>query len=680
MPLFNADHSSRYPFAEPSTLEKINERIPAVFKWGIDRVRSRVAFVGTAYSRVTKRNGRPGGIRAILRLLLTVRTALILLWGLTLWWGERTVFKESLRACDWNKWEHWPASATPHHVAFIADPQLIDAHTYPGRPWPLSSLTEFYTDLYLYRTHSLLQKYLRPDSTFFLGDLFDGGREWGMEGYSSPDPRFKGYGNDYWMKDYRRFSKIFLDTRNLGGDGSSSSHGGRRIVAGLPGNHDFGFGNGIQMPVVNRFRSIFGESNQVNVIGNHTIVSIDSVSFSAMDQEHPETGGSNTGNQEMKEIWRETEEFLNNLKTLKQDALKKELSALAGEQRGSAPPEPEVQLPTILLTHVPLFREPHTPCGPLREHWPPSSTDPLPEKDERNAIQISKGYQYQNVLTQVISNEIMSKAGPVMQVYSGDDHDYCEITHREFSGAPREITVKSMSLAMSVRRPAVQLATLWNPVDTKTGSPLDQPGSSQTLQNQMCLLPDQISIFIRYGYIFVLTVVILLVRAFILAFHQKAGPSPATDSILPLVHQRSTDDYYPHSTEFPAASTSTTSSNSIGGSYSVTRSRAASTTLPYEARGFKQVQTVGGAGEGDDRVAGSAASATVYTDNTRSRRPGWGSPDDSYHGMPDVSLERGLTSRATRRPIQVFRDELVSSTRWVGGISLMWYLWLLWTW
>ncbi|KAM5470068.1 hypothetical protein MauCBS54593_003951 [Microsporum audouinii] len=677
MTLFNTDHASRGPFAEPTTLEKISERLPAIFRWGVDRARARVACLGSIYSR-TRRNGRPGGTKTVLQQLFTVRTALLLLWGFTLWWGERTVFRESLRACDWNKWEKWPPNATPHHVAFIADPQLVDAHTYPGRPWPLSSLTEFYVDLYLYRTHSLLQKFLRPDSTFFLGDLFDGGREWGTEGYSSPDPRFKDYGNDYWMKDYKRFSKIFFNTWELGGKSSLSSHGGRRMVAGLPGNHDIGFGNGVQIPVVNRFRSVFGESNRVDIIGNHTIVSIDSVSLSAMDQENPETGGSNTGNQGTNEIWKEAQEFLDNMKTLKQGALKQELSALTGKE--SAIPDPEMQLPTILLTHVPLYREPHTPCGPLREHWPPLYTDPLPEKDERNAIQISKGYQYQNVLTARISNEIVTKAGPVMQVYSGDDHDYCEIIHREFSGAPKEITVKSMSLAMSVRLPAVQLATLWNPIDPKTGNPLDSAGSLPTLQNQMCLLPDQIAVFIIYGYTFALTTVILVVHALYLAYLQKAGSSLGTGSILPLAHQRPIDDYYPHSTEFPAASTSTTSSNSIRGAYSVTRSRAASTTLPYEARGFKQVQTVGGPGEGDTGVTGPAASATTSSDNTRSRRPGWGYLDDNYHDMADTSLERGLHSQVNRRPIQVFRDELMSSTRWVGGISLVWYMWLLWTW
>ncbi|EFR03600.1 hypothetical protein MGYG_06594 [Nannizzia gypsea CBS 118893] len=679
MTLLHSDYSSRSPFAEPTTLEKISQRLPAIFRWGADRIRTRIAFFGNISTFTTRRTGRTGVIKTLLQTLFTIRTALVLLWGLTLWWGERTVFKESLEACNWSHWEKWPPNARPHHIVFIADPQLVDAHTYPGRLWPLSSLTEFYADLYLYRTHSLLQKYLQPDSTFFLGDLFDGGREWGTEGYSSPDPRFKGYGNDYWMKDHKRFSRIFLDTWGLGGHGSQSSHGGRRMVAGLPGNHDIGFGNGVQMPVVHRFRSVFGESNRVDIVGNHTIISIDSVSYSAKDQENSETGGSNTGNRAKTEVWNETQEFLDNMKTLKQEALRQELSALAGND--SPAPDPNTQLPTILLTHVPLYREPHTPCGPLREHWPPSSTNPLPDKDERNAIPISKGYQYQNVLTAMISNEIMTKAGPVMQVYSGDDHDYCEIIHTEFSGAPKEVTVKSMSLAMGVRVPAVQLVTLWNPIDPKSGSPLGLPGSSTTLQNQMCLLPNQISIFIVYGYTFALTVLALLSHSIYLSYRHKVGSTTSTDSILPLAYRRPINDYYPRSTEFPAASPSTTSSNSIGGAYSMTRTRAASTTLPYEARGFKAAQTVGGPAEGNGGVADQVASTIPSGDNTRSRRSGWGVMDNNgYSAIAEPSLERGLSSRASLRPFQVFREELVSSTKWVAVMSLGWYLWLLWTW
>src|SRR6266487_2874680 len=33
--------------------------------------------------------------------------ALILLWLVVLWWGERTVFRKTIEACEWHNWERW---------------------------------------------------------------------------------------------------------------------------------------------------------------------------------------------------------------------------------------------------------------------------------------------------------------------------------------------------------------------------------------------------------------------------------------------------------------------------------------------------------------------------------------------------------------------------------------------
>src|ERR1700733_8612442 len=81
-----------------------------------------------------------------------------------------------------------PKDATPHHLVFLADPQLIDPHSYPGRPWPLDKFTMLHTDNYLKRSYISLQKKLHPDTIFFLGDLFDGGREWRTAHGNTDDP------------------------------------------------------------------------------------------------------------------------------------------------------------------------------------------------------------------------------------------------------------------------------------------------------------------------------------------------------------------------------------------------------------------------------------------------------------------------------------------------------------
>ncbi|KAF7586780.1 hypothetical protein BBP40_008351 [Aspergillus hancockii] len=585
------------------------------------------------------------------RSIFTIANGLALVWFFTLWWGERTVFQDSLAKCAWENWEKWPRDATPHHIAFIADPQLVDPHTYPGRPWPLSTLTVKFTDQYMRRSFWYIQKNLGPDSVLFLGDLFDGGREWATAYSTSPEKRYQKYTDSFWKKEYHRFVKIFSEQWNEG-DAHSSQPRGRRMIASLPGNHDLGFGTGVQLPVRDRFQSFFGKSNRVDVIGNHTFVSVDTVSLSAMDQPDPETGstgtGSGDGHQPNERIWNEAEDFLNNMSVHRGKAETEELRMLKNESEGrlfdhkvvdiSQPTlhsrlEPEVVgFPAILLTHVPLYRKPATPCGPLREHYPPSSDGEL-EEDERNALSISGGYQYQNVLTQTISKDLVTKAGPnLIHVYSGDDHDYCEVTHREFSGSPKEITVKSLSWAMGVRKPGFVLTSLWNPVDPTTGKPTHQMTSGATLQNHLCLLPDQLSIFIRYALLFGLTLAVLLARAVHLVLYFPASES--STPLLPLTETRS--HLHVHTGKTPSSSTSSSTFPSPGG----LASRAVNAPPRY-TKGYYDTD--------EDDI-----------DNAK-----W--------------KPRGLDSR--RRPAsQTISGELISSIKYVATIVFAWYFFLIWRW
>ena len=417
-----------------------------------------------------------------------------------------------------------------------------------------------------------MQKSLGPDSVLFLGDLFDGGREWATGSTSSPEERYKKYQDSFWKEEYKRFSNVFSSQFHEG-DALSENPLGRRMIASLPGNHDLGFGSGIQVPVRERFQAFFGKGNRVDVLGNHTFVQVDTVSLSAMDQPDPETGstgaGSGNGAQPNEQIWKEAEEFLDGMQLHRAKAESRELHTLRNKNKrdgndgykfqhaAMAVDQPSIEnrpnpqpvgLPTILLTHVPLYRKPATPCGPHREHYPPSSATDELEEDEPNALKISGGYQYQNVLTQAISKNLVSKVGPnLVHVYSGDDHDYCEIAHREFSGSPREITVKSLSWAMGVRRPGFVLTSLWNPIDTGTGQSLHDGSSSisSTVQNHLCLLPDQIAVFIRYGLVFGATLAVLLVRAVVMVMHP---PPPLDQPILPLSEDRysSSDPSHSH--------------------------------------------------------------------------------------------------------------------------------------
>ena len=410
-------------------------------------------------------------------------------------------------------------------------------------------MTILYTDLYLKRSYRTLLQQLQPDSTLFLGDLFDGGREWGTRRYTSPDKQYKQYGQDFWLGEYERFQNMFVKTWHDTGMPYLAGEG-RRLIASLPGNHDLGFGGGINAHVKSRFDAHFGPLNRIDILGNHTFVSLDTVSLSAMDQVDPQTGavgtGDGTASAKNGNIWKPVQTYLGEAQSLRERAIEQEIVKL-GERspfpemreasisssrfahriedldvNASAPPEKSVdklsvhtsQFPTIILTHVPFYRDPDKDCGPRRERG--------------HAIPVANGYQYQTVLTPLITKDIVDKldASQIAMVYSGDDHDYCEIEHNEFTGRIKEITVKSMSWAMGIRRPAVQLVSLWNPIDLSeamisSGYSVPTPGKEDkilnmprgTIQNHVCLLPDQLGIFIRYGELLAITLVTLLLRA-----------------------------------------------------------------------------------------------------------------------------------------------------------------------
>lgn len=507
----------------------------------------------------------------------------------------------------------------------VADPQLIDPHTYPGRPWPLSSLTYTITDNYMRRSYKQLQEQLQPDTVFFMGDLFDGGREWRTFKGSSEDPSWsrrpksevsrakkwkKRYGEDYWLKEYARFSKIFVDPWVVGGPDARHGQGVRRLIASLPGNHDLGFGSEVKVPVRDRFEAFFGDMNRVDVIANHTFVSVDTLSLSARSSE-------DRAQADLSDIYRPAEEFLDGVQLRKRRAIEQELRRLRGEiqepsqehkveealsadfsrtvtlDRGEGKPE----LPTILLTHVPLWRPPGTQCGPLREHWPPSNPADSQARDDRNAISVSKGYQYQNVLSEGDSVDLIEKIGNVVHAFSGDDHDYCELSHDEKQANVKEITIKSTSMAMGVPTPGFLMVSMYNPIDAE-GNPLSGDQGS-TLQTHLCLLPNQLGTYARYGGFAIVCAVALAIRALLVPILrlqpfalEPAGPEDRANTTLPMFKSKSKtkektedhDDRRPPSGQGYGISASSYHSSSPH--RGATRDRSASLTQGIRANGL----------------------------------------------------------------------------------------------
>ncbi|KAF2186916.1 hypothetical protein K469DRAFT_705447 [Zopfia rhizophila CBS 207.26] len=617
------------------------------------------------------------------RKALSLVKVLIVVWFVTLYWGERSIFKGSINSCRWENWENWDRDALPHRLVFIADPQLVDPHTYPGRPWPLSTLTVKHTDLYLRRTYSRIQKVLYPDSVVFLGDLFDGGREWSTQTTTSPEERYRKYGESFWLREYDRFGSIFFGHWGDGGMTPRPGQLGRKIISSLPGNHDLGFGKGIQMSVRKRFNAYFGEGNRIDIIANHTFVSIDSVSLSAL-QEDP---------QAMEDIWKPTMEFLDNAQAQKKRLVHRELRTQQG-LRPNLPFSHEIldthslakaelphfndsitEFPTILLTHVPLYREEGTPCGPLREHWPPTpppkgQTEPL-EKDDRNAIAVRGGYQYQNVLAREITNDIAEKVGNIGYAFSGDDHDYCEVLHRAYAsagGGIREITVKSISWAMGVRKPGVVMLSLWNPID-EFGNPRSGDSSAPTLQTHLCLLPDQLSIFIRYATLFGITILTVTVRAALVTSGRLTPTTQSTDSpILPTTEHSSSAE-----TEKAALSSQATES-----SYNTTASNSSSAS----ERGNLQIRNSNARTRSASPNGGYGLPATQskYTYPLIQHAGYYGQEGGTKEmkAWGTVSMKKPERRKKKKKGLALFIVELRKSVFTVAVMVFGWYFWLIW--
>ncbi|KAI9895088.1 MAG: hypothetical protein M1814_000313 [Vezdaea aestivalis] len=635
-----------------------------------------------------------------------------------------------------------PLEAQPHRLALVADPQLVDPHTYPGRPWPLSSLTVRHTDMYLYRSYSRLQRFLQPNTIMFLGDLFDGGREWATRTTRSPEKRYKSYSELFWLGEYERFARIFFrDWRSGSPIGVEQRRTeklpAQRILASLPGNHDLGIGLGIQLPVRSRFNAYFGDGNRVDVLGNHTICSVDAVSLTAYGQDDHNTGSQGHGlgdgpESREEKIWRPVMDFLDRARDLKARAVKRELALHRGERPGlslsqnirqlSGPSvvnkreladeedsnNSTVEFPTILLTHVPLFRPEGTPCGPQREHWPPTKIgngqSGTLEKDERNAIAVRGGYQYQNVLTPDISKDLVEKIGNVGTVFSGDDHDYCEVVHKSYTSAEnsngggaaaaggiREITVKSISYAMGVRKPGFLMVSLWNPVDShghSTGA-----ANKATLQTHLCLLPDQLGILSWYGIFVVLTLLLMLVRAIMVqthgieAFAASHSPADSEQPLLPITTAKPTTSWpnrssaekekaggqraYPsYPSHSPHSSNSSLGSSSHAGSYTNAKGglsvRSAAgrprSTSPNGGYGIPASQLSSSAG-------GQAGLGIHFGERDEIGRGGGGGGG-------------GIGGSGRREGAAGLWRRLEPEVRWslwrVAWVSLGWYFWLAW--
>jgi hypothetical protein len=95
-------------FAEPPSLsEWLSDALPAWINNAPAELRAGRIPLPLRLRRIRSRADLQATLWLVLKSIFTVANGLIVLWLFTLWWGERTVFQESIDRCVWDSWEKW---------------------------------------------------------------------------------------------------------------------------------------------------------------------------------------------------------------------------------------------------------------------------------------------------------------------------------------------------------------------------------------------------------------------------------------------------------------------------------------------------------------------------------------------------------------------------------------------
>ncbi|KAI0645411.1 hypothetical protein C8Q79DRAFT_1119160 [Trametes meyenii] len=373
-------------------------------------------------------------------LLRRVRDAFFARWGLLDWlrifwcavvfWYERASFYWALAPCSWPDSALPPHQQRPAHVLLLADPQVRDlsVSTRVG----FSAFRQFLVDQALKRNWHFASR-TRPDVVVFLGDIL---ASWRLI-----------RSDEEYERNLLKFKSIFrLDP----------------AVTSLyvPGNNDVGLNidPATARQVRQRFTTHFGPLNQQVSVHNHTLVILDAA---GLVEEDYARAAYYVDYERWTSVPNGSVEFVRFLK----DEVEKQ--------------------PTVLLTHIPLYRPDTAPCGPFRE---------------KGNIHRGVGPGYQNTLGKKTSTFLLQTLKPSL-VFSADDKDYCDYVHVPPKGVGaaepqadspatepvREITVKAFSPSTEIQYPGFQLLSIGTPPQPNTPSLASTP----------CFFPDYSNIYTR---------------------------------------------------------------------------------------------------------------------------------------------------------------------------------------
>lgn len=202
-------------------------------------------------------------------------------------------------------------------------------------------------------------------------------------------------------------------------------------------------------------------------------------------------------------------------------------------------------------------------------------------------------------------------------------------------------------------------------------SPLDSNTDGVTIQSHLCLLPDQLGIFIRYAVLLVLTLLILAGRAFKMSLHSGMADPKDRIPLLPISGQ-STPALEVENQDASQSNSHSSSSNSADDSHSnglAVRSNARTrSTSPIKGYGYEPPTP-----EYEPRGHGYSVS---YGDSKPVMKVQYGQAW-SYVRSPTQYISGILKPKSRLRTgKKPFFRELVQSILQVATFALLWYAWL----
>ncbi|GAA5873544.1 hypothetical protein JCM3774_000046 [Rhodotorula dairenensis] len=381
--------------------------------------------------------------------------------------GDAPARSDSSRG--WTADDRWKLAAEAHrpegvpfHVLVVADPQLLDMRSYPGRNALLKWLGVKMTDLYARKSWKAVSRLSRGksggrvDAVVWLGDLLDSGTE--MLDRKEHLAYVHRFHRNFPLP--RASTSLFSTLSRYGHRGSSHLVPPIPSII-VPGNHDLGLhspSSSLAAYAREKFNEAFGPTWGEREWNGWSVVWVDAMAL--LEPEFLADGGAAGGE------YHEMKQWLDDL--------------------GEGP----ITQPRILLTHIPLYRPEGTPCGRAREASRP--------------IRQGVGRNYQNELDEQTTKWLMDRVRPSL-VYSGDDHDSCVyatefVSPLDGKTPVTETTVKAFSMAMGVRHPGYHLLSLYAPLppsDYLDAVDVSDVPVSYTYTQTNCTLPDQLGTYLH---------------------------------------------------------------------------------------------------------------------------------------------------------------------------------------